>query len=191
MAGVAVDLEALTGRWERRWPGSLPVGHELDERGRDVWVRFHGLPDSKRYPGDEREYAIVLERHNTVLDELFGGAELYVIIPAWTSDPPAPAARPGTTHWRTWLQTDDPDPAFRTYGHAYVEQLPWRRGCLDGLLRQVADEEVAGVIITDTDLRRIHHPYDGGADVFLTTTAERDRLKARHAGWLSRHPNGW
>jgi hypothetical protein len=39
-------------------------------------------------------------------------------------------------------------------------------------------------------MQRIHHPYDGGADVFLTTPEERDRMRDRHADWLSSHPSG-
>ncbi|MFD7002461.1 hypothetical protein ACFWA5_40990 [Streptomyces mirabilis] len=46
------------------------------------------------------------------------------------------------------------------------------------------------MFITDTELRRIHHPYDGGADVVLATPAERDRLRGRHTDWLSGHPAG-
>jgi hypothetical protein len=38
--------------------------------------------------------------------------------------------------------------------------LPWRYGCLNELLRDIADDEVAGAGITDTRLRRNHHPYD-------------------------------
>ncbi|MFI1658293.1 hypothetical protein ACH4ZU_25780 [Streptomyces sp. NPDC020472] len=49
---------------------------------------------------------------------------------------------------------------------------------------------VADVLITDVRMERIHHPYDGGADVFLTSPVERNRLRARHADWLSRHPAG-
>ncbi|MFF7989251.1 hypothetical protein ACFZDG_05560 [Kitasatospora xanthocidica] len=186
-----VDREALTALWERRWPGSEPVGHEIDQGERDVWVRFHSLPESKRYPDDEHEYAILLERHNTVLDELFAGAEVYVMTPRWTGRSSVPRMRRDAEHWRTWLQEDHPEPEFRTYCHVFVERRRWRRGCLDRLLRRVADDAECGVIITDTGLRRLHHPYDGGADVFLTTTEERDRLKARHAAWLSRHPRGW
>ncbi|MEU8403165.1 hypothetical protein AB0C28_49000 [Nonomuraea sp. NPDC048892] len=40
------------------------------------------------------------------------------------------------------------------------------------------------------DLRRLYHPYDGGADVILTNTQERDTLKAAHTDWLSKHPSG-
>jgi hypothetical protein len=39
-------------------------------------------------------------------------------------------------------------------------------------------------------MQRIHHPYDGGADVFLATSEERDRMRDRHADWLSSHPSG-
>jgi hypothetical protein len=132
-----------------------------------------------------------MERYNTVLDELFAGAQVYVLRPEWTTGPCAPSARPGARHWRSWVQNDDPDPEFRTHWHVFVEQLEWRHGRLDGLLRRVADDEVAGVIIADTGLRRLHHPYDGGTDVFLASTEERDRLRERHADWLSSHPQGY
>ncbi|WP_426403036.1 DUF3885 domain-containing protein [Streptomyces sp. R-07] len=39
-------------------------------------------------------------------------------------------------------------------------------------------------------MRRIHRPYDGGADVFLTPSEERDRMRDRHADWLPSHPAG-
>lgn len=182
-----MDREALTALWERRWPDTEPVGFELG-RARDVWVRFHSLPESKRYPDDEHEYGIVLERHNTVLDELFAGAEVYVLTPRWTGRASAPRMRRDAKHWRTWLQGDDP--GCPTYCHVFVERRWWRPVSLDGLLRRVADDREGGVIVADTGLRRLYHPYDGGADVHLATTEERDRLRERHAEWLSPYPNG-
>lgn len=65
---------------------------------------------------------------------------------------------------------DDPDPEFRTYCHLFTVRRPWRRGCIDELLRDIADDQVAGVLITDTRMRRIHYPYEGGADVFFPTS---------------------
>ncbi|MGX1915722.1 DUF3885 domain-containing protein [Streptomyces phaeochromogenes] len=67
---------------------------------------------------------------------------------------------------------------------------PWQRGCIDESLRDIADDKVAGILITDTRMQRIHHPDDGGADVFLTTPDERDQMRDRHADWLSSHPSG-
>ncbi|WP_455712185.1 DUF3885 domain-containing protein [Streptomyces canus] len=35
----------------------------------------------------------------------------------------------------------------------------------------------------------VHHPHDGGTDVFLATSEERNRMRDRYADWFSRHPS--
>ncbi|MCF0084973.1 hypothetical protein B0E37_00008 [Streptomyces sp. MH192] len=181
---------ALTELWQQHWPDCPPVGYKLRDPYAHLWVRFHSLPESKRYAEDESEYAIVLERYNTVLDELFAGGDVYVITPTWATEPEVPSFRPDDGYWQTLLVEDDPDPRFRTHCHLTVARRPWRHGCLDELLRDIADYKVGGVLITDTRLRHIYDPYDGGADVFLPTPGERDRMRDRHADWLSSHPSG-
>ncbi|MEU5116870.1 hypothetical protein AB0G64_35905 [Streptomyces longwoodensis] len=180
----------LTELWQQHWPRCPPIGYQLRGTYRDVWVRFHSLPESKRYAEDEGEYAVVLERYNTVLEELFAGADVYVITPLWTTEAEFPALKAVTGYWQSMLVEDDPDPAFHTYCHLFVARRPWRPGCIDDLLRDIADDKVAGVLVTDTRMKRIYHPYDGGADVFLAASEERDRLRDRHADWLSRQPSG-
>ncbi|MBL1081279.1 hypothetical protein JK359_04690 [Streptomyces actinomycinicus] len=155
-------------------------------------MRFHSLPGSKRYPDSEDEYAIVLERYDTVLDELFTGREVFVVTMDWSFTPDGPAGyptpraelHPQGVHWWTESEQDDSDPGFHTHTRLYADRRPWRHGCVDALLRAVADEAVVEVFVTDTELRRIHHPYDGGADVVLATPTERDLLRERHSGWL-------
>ncbi|MEU0334737.1 hypothetical protein [Streptomyces sp. NPDC006193] len=164
----------------------------------DRWVRFHSLPGSKRYPQSEDEYATVLERHNTILDELFTELEVFVVTMDWSCTPTGPAGfptpreelHPDSALW--WIESDqdDPDPEFHTHTRLYADRRRWRHGCVDGLLRAITDEALVEVFITDTGLQRIYHPYDGGADVILTTAAERDALRNRHAAWLSSHPAG-
>nr|WP_234388049.1 MULTISPECIES: hypothetical protein [Streptomyces] len=139
---------------------------------------------------DETECTVVLERYNTILDELFAGADVYVITPVWATEAEVPSFQPTVGYWQSLLVEDDPDPEFRTYCHLSAARRPWQRGCIDELLRDIADDKVAGVLITDTRMQRIHHPYDGGADVFLATSEERDRMRDRHAEWLSSHPSG-
>ncbi|MFF4277156.1 hypothetical protein [Streptomyces sp. NPDC001536] len=39
-------------------------------------------------------------------------------------------------------------------------------------------------------MQRIHYTYDGGVDVFLATSEERDRMRDRHAEWLSSQLSG-
>ena len=61
---------------------------------------------------------------------------------------------------------------------------------LDPLLRLVADEVVSDVLLADPDLRWLYHPYDGGIDVAVSSTSERDAVRERHRDWLSAHPTG-
>ncbi|WP_425505852.1 DUF3885 domain-containing protein [Streptomyces typhae] len=56
----------LTDLWQQRWPGCPPVGYKPREPYRNFWVRFHSLPESKRYPENESDYSVVLGRHNGV-----------------------------------------------------------------------------------------------------------------------------
>ncbi len=188
----------LTRLWQAHRPAGPMLPWELKTVYGSRWVRFHSLPESKRYPEDEAEYAILLDRYNTVLDELFAGGEVYVVTTDW-GDPSDPtdgsphraALHPEGTLWTTLDDTDDPDPAFHTRWYFYADRRPWQHGCLNPLLRAVADDTLPGIFVTDTEFARIHHPYDGGADVILPTPEERNRLRDRHSAWLSAHPSGY
>lgn len=184
---IPINMADLTSCWELRWPACPPIGYELRTAYPERWVRFHSLPGSKRHAEDDNEYATVLNRYNTVLDELFLGQEVLVLTPEWTSDPaPSAHATAAGSYW-TSARVDPDDPA---YTHIFVRQVRWERGCINEVLRAVADFVVAGVMITDVAVRRIYHPYDGGADVLLETSADRDRLRAKYSDWLSTHPQG-
>lgn len=195
---MVLDPQALSRLWERRWPRCPPVAHWLRGHYPDRWVRFHSLPKSKRYPDDEAEYAVVLDRHHTVLSELEPGPELLVITTEWTDTPALTPQRwprrsevaPEAQHWRTFIQEPDEDPEFRVYTQLYAETRPWRPCIIDAVLRAVTDDEIGNVLLGPTDLRWLYHPYDGGADVVLPTPAERDVLKNRHRAWLSAYPSG-
>ncbi|MEU1160369.1 hypothetical protein ABZ372_05940 [Streptomyces sp. NPDC005921] len=192
-----LDGVRLSALWQRQFPKGPPIAHELRTAYADRWVRFHSLPGSKRYPETEDEYAVVLHRYNTVLDELFEGTDVYVITVAWSWEPGG-AERPPKRHevhprgalWTTLAYDDDPDPELHGGTHLYADRRPWRPGTVDDILREVADDVLSGVIITDSELTRIHHPYDGGADVIATSPEERDRLRDTHRAWLPRNPAG-
>ncbi|MFE0800912.1 hypothetical protein [Streptomyces sp. NPDC058812] len=190
--------DGLAALWRARHPSVPPLAHTFRGAYADRWVRFHSLPGSKRHPESEEEYAVVADRCNTVLDELFTGLDVFVVTMDWSSTPNGPegfptprrALQPDGVHWWTESEEDDPDPGFHTHTRLYADRRRWLRGCVDGLLRAVADEALVEVFVTDTDLRHVHHPYDGGADVILATPAERDRFRQRHGDWLSGRPDG-
>ncbi|WP_420712997.1 DUF3885 domain-containing protein [Streptomyces sp. MMG1121] len=89
---------------------------------------------------------------------------------------------------RPWRSRVVPVPSSPACARPQADRRPRRRGRIDDLLCAVADEALFEVFVTDTEPRRIHPPHDGGAGVVLATPAERDRLRDRHADWLSSQP---
>ena len=193
---VPLNAAALSQLWAQSWPALRPIGHEVRD-DHERWVRFHALPESKRYPEDEQEYAEVLRRHNVLLGELVSrtSPRLLVMTVAW-SDSVVPTAREEALTravtdaelWTSVLREKDVDDERWT--HVYVTSQAWQHGVLDPLLRLVADEETADVIVTDDRLRWLVHPYDGGIDIVTRSTQERDQLRDHHSDWLSSHPGG-
>lgn len=183
-------LKALTATWRDRWGDRMPLLEEVGDPSR--WVRFHSLPESKRYAESEAEYETILHRHRTVIGEL-GPAEWLYVIAAYYDEPtwrrrPDPAVHRGAVHWLT-IEDGESD-YFVGELRFFAARAATGDPSLDLLLRRIADDELHYVIIAPPDLRWLYHPYDGGADVIAETMQERDALKARHPDWLSTHPSG-
>ncbi len=190
------NVKSFELKWKTNWSGNGPFDSRLMEEFPDRWVRFHTLPDSKRYPETAEEFQIILDRHNTVLTELDPGEKILVITTQWSNHSADPALdehsiNPGAKHWRTIFESQgETDPDFFTYRYYYIGERPWSPGAADDLLREVADDNLIGVIIAPSDMRWLYHPYDGGMDVYCTSRSQRDQLKELYKDWLSSHPQG-
>lgn len=182
---------AMTEGWKRNWPDVDPIGHRPRGPYCNRWVRFHSLPESKRYADSPEEYAEIIRRYRTVLAELPGeGApeHLVVIAEDWGS-------RDLATGWSKrhvpgawpWQRVEDDEPELGFY-YLWV-RTGLTDSQLDALLTAVADDQ-AHVILADPDLSWLFCPYDGGADVILPDVATRDAIRDRHTDWLSALPSG-
>lgn len=188
--------------WSREFPGWDPVAHRLRSAFPSRWVRFHALPESKRYPDDEEEFAIILGRQNRVLGDLLGSGSQVVLLTTCHSGPKGvievgldkEATREFDREARPWrdVAMHDLDEGFiePTRWHVRASRWSWRPGVFDPLLRLAALGEVANVMIVSPECRWLFHPYDGGMDVILESARARDNLKAKYAGWLSPRPDG-
>lgn len=194
---MSANNEQLSRKWSNAYPDCEPKAEALRESYGDRWVRFHSLPLSKRYPKDENEYEVMLKRHNTILNELNPNTPIFIFTSGWT-DTPSPVPRPE-------ISGNDPDAAYwrtidesfvesghkrRSYRQLFVSSRTWESGGLDKLFRAVADDEISGVIIAPEDLKWLYCPYDGGIDIILPSSQERDAIKNRHLDWLSSHKDG-
>ncbi|CAN5183884.1 hypothetical protein BH11ACT3_BH11ACT3_02810 [soil metagenome] len=161
-------------------------------------MRFHSLPDSKRYANDKLEKLQVLHRDRKLIDELFGEnclKSLIVIAEEFTSQDLSSGwtrtLLPGSWPWRSTVAwplpdgdrySDDPVSYFWVTSGIASENL-------DDVLTSIADHE-GTCVFTDPMVDWLFCPYDGGMDVFAPTTHDRDVLKARHTDWLSKRPDG-
>lgn len=182
--------------WQSEYPTCPAIPHLLRDALPERWVRFHSLPESKRYADNEAEYQIILRRHNAVLDYLatqdtplllistkFGDTKVPTRVdsPLATLDPEAHCV---------WTFRADPDGVEEYYRYLFMSEWKWKPGIFDPILRLVADWTIVDTMIVCPSLNWIFHPYDGGGDFILPDRVSRDELKSRYSDWLSSHPRG-
>ncbi|WP_460708427.1 DUF3885 domain-containing protein [Myceligenerans halotolerans] len=184
----------LTEAWGRAFPDST-ASWSLRGLPDERWVRFHSLPESKRYADSEEEYQILLGRHHQILAELRGDDEsdIVAVRREWFDggrfSAPKRFRRIAAT-WPLWRTFADADPdSDGTPWYAFARWVPPTPAALDPLLRRVADD-IDRTLFTNATVDWIYAPYDGGADVIARTAEERDALEAKYADWLSAHPSG-
>lgn len=191
-------IEELAKFWSSEFDNFAPEAHNLKHECKSRWVRFHSLPESKRYPENEDEYLEVLRRHNLVLQELCGnGSRVLVVLPEYSEERAPSQPEPALVKifstsepWCTLEQHEDGDD-YESYWHLHVVEVEFTGSELNSLFRMVANDEVGNIMIICPRKGIVFHPYDGGADVILASTEERDRLKEQHCEWLSSHPEGF
>ena len=184
--------------WRRSFPDCEPIAYEMRRAFPGRWVRFHSLPESKRYPDDEDEYATLLARHNLVLGTLTHAGETLALLTTGYSETADPtrdedleALDPHAVPCRTIARHElGGDFGVLTHWHVFASRHCWLPGGFDPIVRRVADDTVANVMIVPLDCRWLLHPYDGGMDVILDSTATRDALKASFPEWLSDRADG-
>ncbi len=114
--------------WSKHLPDAPPLAHILRQTYQPRWLRIHSLPESKRYPETEAEYAELLFRHNTVATEVLGvGSPCFLIRAFYCYEPSE-----GDSAWSFELADDKF--SFE------VEEVEWGFGQFNELLREVADD---------------------------------------------------
>ena len=190
----------LDRSWMVPFQNAPPIAHKLRRQFENRWVRFHSLPESKRYPDGEQEMEIVLHRHNSVLESLTAeGCDVALVTTHYSYSSPiedvAPVTEtdPDAIRWRSVALHKLPD-ADKFMGehfmHLFVKWSTWKRGVFDPAIRLTAIDVIENVLLVDSQGSWCVSPYDGGMDCFLRTPSARDVLRSQHADWLSQHPKG-
>src|SRR6266545_8082047 len=144
----------MLDQWPERFPNCEPIGYRMRDAFRERWVRFHSLPESKRWPEDESEYQIISQRHNGLLWELLDGERNVVLLSTGASRTPQPVRGylsllavldPNPAPWRTVEMHQELD--YPAYYHLFASEWEWQPGLFDPIIRLVADDRVTNVMI--------------------------------------------
>jgi hypothetical protein len=182
--------------WQSQFGEIAPRGHLLRHALGEHWVRFHSLPDSKRYAESSDEYAELQRRHLAVASVLFSAGEPLYVFRAHSAEA---RLRRKVRHQLAGRQFRDAvavlpfesrkqdDDEERMYVRAFISR--WKPDFFEAAIRLVADWKEVGVSFVSPATRNIFSPYDGGMDVFTFTIAPEE-LRARFTDWRSARPDG-
>jgi hypothetical protein len=143
------------------------------------------LPGSKRYPDNVDEYQEILRRHNTLCSDLFSKSEAIYLLLTQGSDTKKVISPKYIEHkissisylTSVIIKDKEADDNTQYFYHIWSCKLHWEFGILDELLKKVADWEIVNLILVDSHSNYLYYPYDGGADIIVTSSAERDSYK--------------
>lgn len=172
--------------WRSFYPGKSPLSYLLRPQIAEKWFRIHSLPESKRYAENEEETREILRRQNQIASEILGeNAPCVIFFPGFSIHKfPALFNRFERQFFYRFRNED----YLRLT--MFAAQTQWQNHQFDEILRGVANWEISRVLWMNTETGEIFAPYDGGTDVFLSSTERRDNLRARYSNWLSQSPEG-
>jgi len=182
--------------WQSHFGEIAPRGHLLRRALSERWVRFHSLPDSKRYAEFADEYAELQRRHLAVASVLFRAGEPLYVFRARSGERRLRGRARHQLAGRQFReavavlplesrgQGDDED---RMHVRALVSK--WKPDFFEAAIRLLADWQEVGVSFVSPATRNIFCPYDGGMDVF-TFSIVPEELRTRFASWRSARPDG-
>lgn len=183
--------------WNKEYPESFPINHELKWNYPDRWFRIHSLPESKRYADNEDEYKIILARQNKLINDLIGQESEVVISFGLYSNDITNDNYKELTDFGEFLKVltidlhkERPEEyEDEMYFDIFVKTEKWESGKRDGVLKAIADDEVRAMFVSQSK-KCVIAPYDGGVDVIVDSTEKRDRLKSKYKDWLSDREDG-
>lgn len=183
--------------WQTKYPEALPINHELKNDYPDRWLRVHSLPESKRYAENESEYQIILDRQNTLINDLLGNnAEIIILFGLYTADLSNDNYKELTDFGdfdmvqTISLHKERPNEyEDEIYFDIYIKSDQWIINSRNEILRAIADDEIRAMFICPSK-DCIFAPYDGGMDIVVNSIEKRDELKLKYKDWLSKREDG-
>jgi hypothetical protein len=182
--------------WKKYFPNTPPIGHVLREQYKHRWVRFHALPQSKRYATSLPEKRMIRSRINILAGELFKDDDDIWIVHTISTWVPQVSESVQTKLHALGLKEvgKDIDPS-RDEGQneiaVFAFQSIWEHGRYDAFFDLIAEDELDTLLIIGEQSGQVLAPYDGGFDLIMKDESLLPDMKDRWSSWLSARADGY
>lgn len=172
--------------WDTYFEGHKPVAHLLRKSLHLRWVRFHSLPESKRYAETDEEWADLFERHNRIADAVLGdGARCWLVIcndmEGRDLEDKKHLKRFDFDRWFSWWENDELDETIEW--PVYATEIIWQAGQFNEVIRKVAVWDECFLLLVSQETNAIFAPYDGGIDLIQPSEKLASGIKAKYPSW--------
>lgn len=187
--------------WTSTYPHTILIPHYFKHDYVDRWFRIHSLPESKRYAEDEEEWQLLLDRQNTIITDLLGNGEEFLLVTGdaemegYTELHPISEVKSIQDFSFTFLTPIDLhklNPEEYEKGHIYKpmfsEQI-WQPNKFNDLLKDIANDELRAFFVS-THNNCIVAPYDGGIDFIVRDRQTKEALRKKYKEWRSDREDG-
>lgn len=182
--------------WASTYPDTILISRYFKHDYADRWFRIHSLPESKRYAEDEEEWQRLLERQNTIITDLLGSGEEFLLV---TGDAEMegyielhPISEVNSIKDISFTLLNPVDlhklsPEEYEDGHIYkpmFSEQTWQPNKFNDLLKDIANDELRAFFVSTRNVC-IVAPYDGGIDFIVKDQQTKEALKKKYSEWLS------
>lgn len=192
----------LSSIWDKNFEGVLPIDFQFKHSLQHRWFRIHYLPDSKRYAESDKEHKIIAERQKQVLEDILGeSTEVNYLLGMFIHNKiPVKQIKNDLGEFELFDCVD------LYQNNQKVDYGPYNNGDKYGIfilsskldireLRRTLTQITNGsyphrLCIVDCNKSRIVIPYDGGMDVIMENTHQKELAKNNYVEWLSNREDG-
>jgi hypothetical protein len=188
--------------WAKNFPETPPINHLFKHNLKERWLRIHSLPDAKRYADTEEEWAILLERQNTVFADLMPqNAKICIVSGTYSNEEKVfekdvfdelpyhktlkfkelDALNMGKISGDWYDESTRFTPCFAEEKYALNK--------FDSILKSIANDE-RRLFFLDPKSNRIIAPYDGGVDIIFESEGPLSIFRKKYENWVSKREDG-
>lgn len=178
--------------WNNYYNQTIPLNYLFKEVYHERWLRIHSLPQSKRYPDNDIEMNIILQRQNQIISDLYSeNEEIYLVMTNIIHKnekhelinfyPNLNFERSYSIELEGYFSNDFNNDEVLDI---FVCKKNWNLNSYDEILKDIAND-ISRVFFISLKNQIIVSPYDGGVDIILNSEIDTIIFKEKYKKWIS------